>query len=89
MQRMNCVVEMPCYVTLSKPNRIYHWHISRFLRTQGDTKEENRFRILLYKYMALGSIQPLREMGTRNLPGGKGRPAHKADNLVVNCEPIV
>jgi hypothetical protein len=25
--------------------------------------------------MALGSTQPLRETSTRNLPGGKGRPA--------------
>jgi hypothetical protein len=25
--------------------------------------------------MALGSTQPLTEMSTRNLPGGKGRPA--------------
>jgi hypothetical protein len=24
-----------------------------------------------------------------NLPGGKGRPARKADNLIVICEPIV
>jgi hypothetical protein len=31
--------------------------------------------------MALGSTQPLIEMSTRNLPGGKGRPARKADNL--------
>jgi hypothetical protein len=31
--------------------------------------------------MALGSTQPLTEMSTRNLPGGKGRPARKADNL--------
>jgi hypothetical protein len=30
--------------------------------------------------MALGSTQPLTEMSTRNLPGGKGRPARKADN---------
>jgi hypothetical protein len=30
--------------------------------------------------MALGSTQPLAEMSTRNLPGGKGRPARKADN---------
>jgi hypothetical protein len=36
--------------------------------------------------MALGSIQPLTEMGTRNLPGGsKGRPARKADNLTATC----
>jgi hypothetical protein len=31
--------------------------------------------------MALGSTRPLTEMSTRNLPGGKGRPARKADNL--------
>jgi hypothetical protein len=39
--------------------------------------------------MALGSTQPLTEMSTRNLPGGKGPPAHKADNLTVICEPTV
>jgi hypothetical protein len=38
--------------------------------------------------MALGSTQPLTEMSTRNLPGGKGRPARKAD-LTVICEPTV
>jgi hypothetical protein len=31
--------------------------------------------------MTLGSTQPLTEMSTRNLPGGKGRPARKANNL--------
>jgi hypothetical protein len=39
--------------------------------------------------MALGSTQPLTEMSTRNIPGGKGRPAHKADNRAAICEPIV
>jgi hypothetical protein len=39
--------------------------------------------------MALGSTQPLTEMSTRNLPGGKGRPAHGADNLTAIWEPIV
>jgi hypothetical protein len=39
--------------------------------------------------MALGSIQPLTEMSTRNLPSGKGRSARKADNLTAICEPIV
>jgi hypothetical protein len=39
--------------------------------------------------MALGSTQPLTEMSTRNLPGGKGRPARKADNLTTICDPIV
>jgi hypothetical protein len=36
--------------------------------------------------MALGSTQPLTEMNTRNLPGGKKRPARKADNLAAICE---
>jgi hypothetical protein len=39
--------------------------------------------------MALGSTQPLTEMSTRNIPGGKGWPAHKADNLTTICEPTV
>jgi hypothetical protein len=37
--------------------------------------------------MALGSTQPLTEMSTGNLPGGKGRPALKAD-LTAICEQI-
>jgi hypothetical protein len=37
--------------------------------------------------MALWSTQPLTEMSTRNLPGGKGRPACKADNLTAICQP--
>jgi hypothetical protein len=39
--------------------------------------------------IVLGSTQPLTEMSTRNLIGGEGRPAHKAQNLTANCEPIV
>jgi hypothetical protein len=39
--------------------------------------------------VALRSTQPLTEMSARNLPGGKGRPARKADNLTVICESIV
>jgi hypothetical protein len=39
--------------------------------------------------MALGSTRPLTEMNTRNLPGGKGRPAREADNLTSICETTV
>jgi hypothetical protein len=39
--------------------------------------------------MTLESTHPLTEMGIRNLPGGKGRPALKAGNLTAICEPIV
>jgi hypothetical protein len=34
--------------------------------------------------MALGSTQPLTEMSTRNLPGGKKWPAHKAGNFTAS-----
>jgi hypothetical protein len=39
--------------------------------------------------MALESTQPLTAMSARNLPGGKGWPAHKADNLTTIFEQIV
>jgi hypothetical protein len=38
--------------------------------------------------MALGSTQPLTKK-SRNLPGDKGRPTRKADNLTAMCEPTV
>jgi hypothetical protein len=34
-------------------------------------------------------IQPLNEMSTMDLPGGKGWLARKADNLTAIYEPIV
>jgi hypothetical protein len=39
--------------------------------------------------MTQGSTQRLTEMSTRNLTGGKGRPARKADNLTAIFEPTV
>jgi hypothetical protein len=39
--------------------------------------------------MALGSAQPLTKMSTRNLPGGKKRPARRADKLAAICVPNV
>jgi hypothetical protein len=38
--------------------------------------------------MTLGSTQPLTELSIKNIPGGKGRQAHKAD-LTAICEPIM
>jgi hypothetical protein len=35
--------------------------------------------------VALGSTQPPTEMSTRNLSGGEGRPARKADSLTTIC----
>jgi hypothetical protein len=39
--------------------------------------------------MTLGSTQPLTEMSTRDLPGGKGWPVRKADDLTAIYEAIV
>jgi hypothetical protein len=39
--------------------------------------------------LTLGSTQPLTEMSTRNIPGSKGLPARKADNLTAICESTV
>jgi hypothetical protein len=39
--------------------------------------------------MDMGLAQLLTEMSTINLPGGRGRPANKFDNLTVICEQIV
>jgi hypothetical protein len=39
--------------------------------------------------MTLESTQPLTVISTRNFPGGKKRPARKADNLTAICEPNV
>jgi hypothetical protein len=47
------------------------------------------FSVDISRTLALGSTQPLTEMSTRNLLGGKGRPARKADNLTAIYEPIV
>jgi hypothetical protein len=39
--------------------------------------------------VALGLTQPLTEMSTRNVPGCRKRPAHRADNLDAIYEPNV
>jgi hypothetical protein len=39
--------------------------------------------------MAVGSTQSLTEISSRNLHGGKKRPAPRADNLAAICETTV
>jgi hypothetical protein len=39
--------------------------------------------------VVLGSTQPLTEMSGKNLPGGKGRPERKSDNLTAIYGSIV
>jgi hypothetical protein len=39
--------------------------------------------------MALASTQPLTEMSTGNVPGGKKRPERRADNLAAIYDPNI
>jgi hypothetical protein len=48
-----------------------------------------RFPMRSSRTMTLWLAQPLIEMSTTNLPGGKERPACKADSLTAICEPTV
>jgi hypothetical protein len=47
------------------------------------------FSNLLNPFSSSRERQPLTEMSARNLPGGKERPAPRADNLTAIYEPIV
>jgi hypothetical protein len=51
--------------------------------------EMDFFQFPSSRITALGSTQPLTEMGTTNLPGGKKWPARRADNLTAIYEPNV
>jgi hypothetical protein len=61
--------------------RIYTWSYQRNRSTRSRVRFPDEFMEFFNWYnpssriMALGSIQPLTEMSTRNLPGGKRRPA--------------
>jgi hypothetical protein len=59
------------------------------LQVAGSCPDVNFFNWLNHSSltMALGSTQPLTEMNTRNLPGGKGRPVRKADKRTAIWEP--
>jgi hypothetical protein len=50
---------------------------------------EGIYLILPASIWPWGSTQPLTEMSTRHLPGGKGRPTIKAEILTAICEMIV
>jgi hypothetical protein len=67
-------------------------HYATRQKIAGSIPDVIRFPKLPNRYsriMALGSTQPLTEMSTRKLPGGKGRPARKADNFTVISELII
>jgi hypothetical protein len=46
------------------------------------------FQYTYSRTIAVGPTHRLTEMSTMNSPGGKGRPARKADKLTAICEPI-
>jgi hypothetical protein len=60
-------------------------------------KERMSFRQIIFKdsvlagrkiYFASTSLVSVVGIATLPLPGGKGGEAHKADNLMANCEPL-
>jgi hypothetical protein len=55
-----------------------------FGRNLRETKSAQPLKLLQQRIEII-----LSEMSTKKLSGGKGRPAHKADNLTAICEPIV
>jgi hypothetical protein len=82
----------PCYGTFE--GHVVAWlrHCTTSWKVAGSIPEEVRFFNWCNPScltMALELTQPLTEMSTSNLTGGKGRPVRKADNLIAISEPIV
>jgi hypothetical protein len=98
-EELHDLYSSPCVIRIIKSRRL-RWagHMARV------GEKRNAYRILVGKpegnksqgrhthswedNSKMGSTQLLTEMNTRNLPGGKWRPAHKADNLTAICELI-
>jgi hypothetical protein len=72
----------PDYTTL-------HLRRQRLLVRVPDEVDFSIYLILPVALWPWGSTQPLTVMSTRNLPGGKKRPARRADNLAAICEPNI
>jgi hypothetical protein len=58
----------------------------RFPMSSLDFSFDPIFSVALWPWDRLSLLT---EMSTRNLPGCKGRPVRKADNLTAICEPTV
>jgi hypothetical protein len=70
------IYETECH---SSSDLLYYSHLQSMLLKKNPSS----------RTMALGSTQLLTEMSTRNLPGGKKRPACSPDNLAAFYEPNV
>jgi hypothetical protein len=81
------------YLT-SGGTRLRSWlrHYAKSRKVAGSSPDEVDFSNLpnlSSSTMDLGSTQPIAEMSTRNIPGGKGQSARKPDNLTAICKTIV
>jgi hypothetical protein len=76
-----------------RPSKYTHYSLHRVLvhcLARNTFKLSSQYiKALKLLYAALGSTQPLTEMSTWNLPGGKRRPARKADNCTAIFELII
>jgi hypothetical protein len=88
-------IKMLAYPNLERGTRLRGWfrHYATSRKVAGSIPDEV---IGFFNWpnpssgiMAMGSTRPLTDISTRNLPGGKGRPKCKADNLTAICEPNV
>jgi hypothetical protein len=71
------LVEAPCYKP--KVAGLIPYEVTEFFNSYKPSSHT----------MTLGLTQPLTEMSTRNLPGGKVWPARKVYSLTAIYEPIV
>jgi hypothetical protein len=85
----------PCWPEEGARGTVIGWHYVRSRKAAGSITDEV-IGLFFFNWpnpssrtMALESTQPVTEIGARNLPRGKGRPARKADSLTAVCERIV
>jgi hypothetical protein len=83
------IVQIQCLIILVTRQRSWLRHYATSWKVAASSPNEVDFFNLpnpSSHTMVLESTQPLTEISTRNLPGGKGRLVHKAHNLTAICE---
>jgi hypothetical protein len=77
------------YLTLNKVHETWNIGVLGQCVEEKDGLVKGRLSTTNKHTVALESAEPLAEMISRNLLGGKKRPARETHNLTAMCEPIV